>query len=130
MFVDASALMAILKKEPNYQMIAESLDGDDHPITSPVAVVETVISLGRQKDVPAAAALADVVSLLAGAEVRIEAITVQTGELAVKAHARFGKGTGHPARLNLGDCFAYAMATQHGVSLLYKGDDFARTDLA
>ena len=44
--------------------------------------------------------------------------------------ARFGKGSGHPAQLNLGDCFAYAMAKQHGVPLLYKGDDFSQTDLA
>ena len=46
------------------------------------------------------------------------------------AYARYGKGRGHPARLNLGDCFAYAMAKQHGVPLLYKGDDFSQTDLA
>ena len=50
--------------------------------------------------------------------------------LALGAFDRFGKGSGHPARLNLGDCFAYAMAKQHGVPLLYKGDDFSQTDLA
>ena len=49
---------------------------------------------------------------------------------ALAAYARYGKGSGHPARLNLGDCFAYAMAKQHGVPLLYKGDDFSQTDLA
>ena len=53
-----------------------------------------------------------------------------TGDLALEAHLRFGKGSGHPARLNMGDCFAYAMAKQHGVPLLYKGDGFAQTDVA
>jgi ribonuclease VapC len=57
-------------------------------------------------------------------------ITPDIGEAALAALARYGKGMGHPAQLNLGDCFAYAMAKRHGVPLLYKGDDFSHTDLA
>ena len=56
-------------------------------------------------------------------------ITAETGSLALDAFERYGKGR-HPARLNFGDCFAYAMAKQHGVPLLYNGEDFAQTDLA
>jgi ribonuclease VapC len=53
-----------------------------------------------------------------------------SGTGAVRAHARYGKGSGQPARLNLGDCFACGVAKQHGVTLPYEGDDFSRTDLA
>lgn len=49
--------------------------------------------------------------------------------LALAAFERFGKGSGHPAQLNLGDCFAYAIAKRHGIKLLYKGNDFSQTDL-
>ena len=54
----------------------------------------------------------------------------ETGNHAIDAFARYGKGKGHPAQLNLGDCFSYAVAKEQGVGLLYKGDDFLRTDLA
>jgi ribonuclease VapC len=67
-------------------------------------------------------------ALLASAGSRIVEIGVAEGQLAVEAHARYGKGV-HPARLNMGDCFAYACAKVHGVPLLYKGEDFAMTDI-
>jgi ribonuclease VapC len=130
MFVDASTLVAILKREPDFDRLAARLDGADDAITSPVAVVEAVMSLGKQKRLPVAEARDAVIGLLARSGVDVVAIDGATGELAIDAHARFGKGSGHPARLNLGDCFAYAMAKQHGVPLLYKGDDFSQTDLA
>ena len=64
------------------------------------------------------------------ARISVVAIEDAAATGALDAHARFGKTSMHPARLNMGDCFAYAMAKQHGVPLLYKGDDFAQTDLA
>lgn len=130
MFVDASVLMAILKDEPDARAHSDDLERYQSPITSPIAVVETVISLGQQKKMVPDEAHAEVMNLLKRAGVVIRPVDQQTGELAIKAHATYGKGSGHPARLNLGDCFAYAMAKQHGVPLLYKGDDFAQTDLA
>jgi ribonuclease VapC len=130
MFVDASALVAILRRESDFEGLAFRLDRADDAITSPVAVVEAVMSLGKQKRLPVAEAREAVSGLLTRSGIEVVVIDDATSELAIDAHARFGKGSGHPARLNLGDCFAYAMAKQHGVPLLYKGDDFSRTDLA
>ncbi len=61
--------------------------------------------------------------------IKIEPVTEQQAYLALDAYDRFGKGTGHPAGLNYGDCFSYALAKQTGEPLLFKGDDFTRTDL-
>ncbi len=130
MFVDASVLVAILKLEPGFQSFADELDSNADAITSPVAVVEAVMSLARQKRLNVAQSHQAVMTLLTRASVNVSTVDETTGELAIDAHARYGKGSGHPARLNLGDCFAYAMAKQHGVPLLYKGDDFSETDLA
>jgi ribonuclease VapC len=130
MFVDASAMMAILKPESDGRELSETLAACGAAITSPIAILETVMSLGQQKGVPPHVAYAEVRDFLRRAGVAVRAVDERTGELAVDANAAFGKWSGHPARLNLGDCFAYAMAKQHGVPLLYKGDDFAHTDLA
>ena len=67
---------------------------------------------------------------LASAGIRIEPVTLEQLSLARLAHIQFGKGTGHGAALNFGDCFAYALARAKGVPLLFKGDDFSRTDVA
>jgi ribonuclease VapC len=130
MFVDASVLVAILKREPGHQDLARRLDSAADAITSPIAIVETVMSLAKQKPIAVETMKKEVGLLLERSGLRVSPIDEQTGDLAIEAHSRYGKGSGHPARLNLGDCFAYAMAKQHGVPLLYKGDDFSLTDLA
>lgn len=130
MFVDASALVAILRRESSFESLAARLDRADGAITSPVAVVEAVMSLGKQMRLPVAEAREAVADLLSRSGIEVVAIDEATSGLAIDAHARFGKGSGHPARLNLGDCFAYATAKQHSVPLLYEGDDFSQTDLA
>lgn len=130
MFVDASVLVAILKREPGHLDLARRLDSAANAITSPIAVVETVMSLAKQKPIGVETAKREVGLVMERSGLRVSQIDERTAELAIEAHARYGKGSGHPARLNLGDCFAYAMAKQHGVPLLYKGDDFSRTDLA
>lgn len=129
MFVDASVLVALLKREPDSLELANRLEQDDSPITSPIAILET-ISLARQKTLAAGVAHSIVSDLVDRAEIEIRAVDHVSAALAADAHERYGKGSGHPARLNLGDCLAYAMARQHGVRLLYKGDDFVKTDLA
>jgi ribonuclease VapC len=129
MFVDASALMAILKEEPDGPDFSFQLEQSAGSVTSPIAVVETVMSLAQQTRMLPHNAHTEVMTLLVRAGVVVSPIDEQTGALAIDAHARFGKGSGHPVRLNLGDCFAYAMAKRHGVPLLYKGDDFSQTDL-
>jgi ribonuclease VapC len=130
MFVDASVIVAIVKPESDGESLSARLDQVRNPVTSPLAIVEAVMSLGKQKKIPPAQAQFEVTEFLGRGRVSVRSIDEATGELAVHAHARYGKGSGHPARLNLGDCFAYAMAKQHAVPLLYKGDDFSQTDLA
>ena len=130
MFVDASALVAMLLREPEADGLAQRLDSSDFRFTSPVAVFETVLALMRVRQLPRAASEELVRATLATAEVEIVAITDQIGRAALDAFERYGKGRGHPAQLNMGDCFACGAARVYGLSVLYKGDDFAETDLA
>ncbi|WP_411902536.1 type II toxin-antitoxin system VapC family toxin [Methylorubrum thiocyanatum] len=129
MFVDASALIAIITEEPEGQTLAERLEAAAVPITSPVAVYEAALGIARKKQGGLKAARADIAMLLDLARIGLVPITPEDGDRALAAFERYGKGTGHPARLNMGDCFAYAVAQGHGVPLLYKGEDFALTDL-
>ena len=70
-----------------------------------------------------------VVDFLRAAGIAVQPIQPETAHVALEAFARYGKGSGHPARLNLGDCFIYAQAKAGGASLLYKGEDFSKTDI-
>jgi len=130
MFVDASVLVAILTLEPDAADLTSRVDATADLITSPVAIFETIASIARKGLLGPEDTARDVHAFLASAGIKTVVVDKLSGELAVAAHARYGKGSGHRARLNLGDCFAYAMAKQHGVPLLYKGDDFSQTDLA
>jgi ribonuclease VapC len=130
MFVDASVLVAILTLEADAQDLTRKIESHADLITSPIAVFETIASIARKGLLSPEATAVDVYAFLVNAGIRTVVVDASSGEGAVQAHSKFGKGSGHPARLNLGDCFAYAMAKQHGVPLLYKGDDFSQTDLA
>jgi ribonuclease VapC len=130
MFVDAAALVAILTLEPEAVELAAVIDARSGLFTSPIAVFETVGSVARKSKLPIVAVSKRLQDFLDRVDIETRPINSETGELALDASAIYGKGSGHPARLNLGDCFAYAMTKQHGVPLLYKGDDFAHTDLA
>jgi ribonuclease VapC len=130
MFVDASVLVAILTLEPDAEFLASRLEGERGLFTSPVAFFEVVATVVRKSRRPVDVVADRVREFLESAAIEIRAVDRQTGELALSAFAQYGKGRGHPAQLNLADCFAYAMAKQHGVPLLYKGNDFAQTDLA
>lgn len=129
MFVDASALCAILLDEPDGDELAVKLSQAPYRLTSAVAVFETVRALVRviEMDVPAARAV--VAHFLDAAEIRTVEIGDAEREAALDAMERFGKGR-HPAKLNMGDCFAYACARTHAAPLLFKGDDFSQTDIA
>lgn len=129
MFVDASAIVAIITLEPGHEPLAARLDSQSGSVTSPLAVYEAALALARLHRRNIGEARAKVAAFLQRTGVTIVPIDEAAAFLAIDAHAQYGKGN-HPARLNLGDCFAYAMAKQHGVPLLYKGDDFAQTDLA
>jgi len=129
MFVDASALCAILLSEEDGLAYAAKIRDADAPMTSALAVFETVAAVARVASGGVAAARTDVADLLRAARIRMVAIGDAERELALDAFDRYGKGR-HPARLNMGDCFAYACARTHGVALLFKGDDFGLTDIA
>ncbi|GAA0272339.1 Ribonuclease VapC42 [Methylorubrum aminovorans] len=129
MFVDASALIAIITEEPEGRALAGRLERTGAAITSPIAVYEATLGIARKKQGGLKAARADIEMLLDLARIRLVPITTDDAGRALDAFARYGKGTGHLARLNMGDCFAYAVARNHGVPLLYKGEDFALTDL-
>jgi ribonuclease VapC len=129
MFVDASAIVAILTREADADALANVLEAARSPITSPIAIFEATLGLCRKRHASVAEAQADVLEFLGTAGVRTVGIGGTEADAALEAFSRFGKGRGHPAQLNLGDCFAYAVAKTYRTSLLFKGDDFTKTDI-
>jgi ribonuclease VapC len=130
MFVDASAIVAILTREPEADGLADVLENARSPITSPIATFEAVLGVCRKLHASVEEAEEDVREFLGVAGVRTVSVTERETETALAAFSRYGKGRGHPAQLNLGDCFAYATAKNHRVALLFKGEDFDKTDIA
>jgi ribonuclease VapC len=129
MFVDAAAIVAILTREPEADLLADALEAASAPITSPIAMFEAVLGVCRKRHASIAEAQADVLEFLSAASVQVVDISTRDAATALDAFARYGKGSGHPAQLNLGDCFAYASARNAGLSLLFKGEDFSKTDI-
>lgn len=139
MFIDASAIVAILNREAGYEDLVRRIgDHEGQLFTSPIARFEASISLARSRSgaqarpthalVEACVGLvAEFVQELAARDIHI---TGSIGDGAIQAAAEYGKIVGHPADLNFGDCFAYACARAYRLKLIYKGSDFARTDLA
>jgi ribonuclease VapC len=128
-FVDASAIVAILTREPDADVLANALEEARKPITSPVAVFEATLGICRKRHASVEEAEIDVREFLDLARIELISITGREADTALVAFSRYGKGQGHPAQLNLGDCFAYAMAKNHRASLLFKGNDFNQTDI-
>ncbi len=128
-FIDASALVAIIKDEPESFALIETISAHDTRLTSALAMWEAVRAVAKagSNDIPEALRLCE--ALRVSSRIALVAIDEATAWHAVDAHQRYGKGTGHPARLNMGDCFAYACAKTNAARLLYKGDDFIHTDL-
>jgi ribonuclease VapC len=126
--VDTSAIVAIFKGEPEAEEFAAILSDADAVAISTATVLEASIVLRSVKNAlePGDAWLD---RFLAESNVRVEPVTTEQLEIARAAYRTLGKGTGHGAALNFGDCFSYALAKSLSVPLLYKGDDFARTDV-
>ncbi len=129
MFVDASAIVAILTGEDEAELLAAALDRSEASMTSPIAVWEAAASISRKTGGKAAAELPDIVEFLAIAGTTIEPVAMPETAAALDAFDHYGRRSGHPADLNTGDCFAYAFAATRRIALLYKGKDFAETDL-
>lgn len=124
--VDSSALVAILQFEDEADHFLKVIGDAKRPAVSVVSLVETSMVISSRKG---DAGLLDVDALLRELAVDIVPVDRVQGLLARDAFLRYGRGR-HPARLNMGDCFSYALARAMGWPLLFKGDDFGRTDLA
>ena len=129
MFVDASAIVAILTGESEADAMLDAVEAASAPITSAVAIYEAVLAVSRKKQGQLSQARRDVADFLHAAGLRVAPIAGAESEAALDAFAKYGRGRGHPAKLNMGDCFVYAVAKTTGTRLLFKGGDFIHTDI-
>lgn len=127
--VDSSAIIAIFRQEDDAVRFAQGIASDDDPIISAANIVEISIVLRGLKKIPPEKAERWLDDFIEMAGIRIEAVTSDQARLARSAHLQFGKGTGHGAALNYGDCFAYGLAKAMDVPLLCKGGDFPLTNI-
>lgn len=126
MILDASAVVAILRQEREATSFARAIEKADARKISAVNYVEAAAVIDSEKD-PVASRRLD--ELLERAEVEIAAVTPEQARLARNAYRQFGRGSGHPAKLNLGDCFAYALAISTNEPVLAKGREFQKAGL-
>ena len=126
MIVDTSAIIAILRKEPEARSFLEAMSTAETVRMSAGSWLELSVVATRAADREIADA-ADL--LLARFDVAIEDVTKEIASIGAEAYRRYGRGTQHKAGLNFGDCFAYALSKATNEPLLFKGDDFARTDI-
>lgn len=126
MILDTSAVIAILRGEPEADRFGQILENDAVPRMSVASYVEAGAVMDAARSPIVSRQLDEFVRI---ARVVIEPVTVEQGKIAREAYRDFGRGSGHPARLNFGDCFAYALAKALGEPLLFKGSDFGRTDV-
>lgn len=127
--IDSSAIIAIFRQEDDAAHYAECIAGDADPIMSAANVVEASIVLRGLKKIAPDKAERWLDDFIETAAIRIEPVTPEQARAARLAHVRFGKGTGHAAALNYGDCFAYGLAKEMKAPLLCKGNDFRLTDI-
>lgn len=126
MIIDTSALIAILRAEPDAADFAEAIEAATSRRMSAANFLEAAVVIDSARD-PVVSRRFD--ELVGAAEIRIEPVTEWQARVAREAYRDYGKGSGHPAGLNFGDCFAYALAHESGEPLLFKGKDFSHTDL-
>ncbi len=127
MIVDTSAIVAMLQLEPEATAMLKLLSPRRDSKISAGNYLECGIVIDKAKD---AAASADLDALISTLKIEIVPVNADHAKIARQAYRDFGKWSGHKARLNYGDCFAYALAMESGEPLLYKGDDFAHAGLA
>ncbi|HEV7217281.1 MAG: type II toxin-antitoxin system VapC family toxin [Terriglobales bacterium] len=126
MILDSSALIAILRFEEEAPEFARIIEMAVQPRISAVSYVESAAVIDGSKD-PIASRRFD--ELIEAARIAIEPVTEAQAHIARQAYRDFGKTSGHPAKLNFGDCFSYALAKFKAEPLLFKGRDFSRTDV-
>ncbi len=126
MILDSSALIAILRAEPTAGACAAAMERAASLSISAANYVETAIVIDASRD-PIASRRFD--QLIKDAKVAVAPVGEGQARIAREAYRDFGRGSGHPARLNFGDCFAYALAKEAGEPLLFTGEDFSLTDV-
>jgi ribonuclease VapC len=128
MIVDTSAVIAVLKEESDARRFLRVLTMSAEPKRMSAAnYLEAAIVVDANRNPLLSRRLDD---LIVQTEIRAEPVTLEQAEIARAAYRDFGRGSGHPAQLNFGDCFAYALAKSMREPLLFKGDDFSHTDVA
>jgi ribonuclease VapC len=127
--VDSSAVVAILRAEPQAQDLAAALAAADRRLISAANYVELGTVLAGRRTANRAQTQADLDALLEQWEVEIAPVTEADARAALAARIALGQGMGHGGKLNFGDCFAYALAKAHDAPLLFVGDDFTATDV-
>jgi len=126
MIVDTSALIAILRDEPEARFCAMAIESATERRISAANLLETAVVVDGSRDPVASRRFDD---LVREAGLIVEPVTEAQVRIAREAYRDYGKGSGHPAQLNFGDCFAYALARSTGEPLLFKGNDFSQTDI-
>jgi ribonuclease VapC len=127
MIIDTSVIIAILKREDNYSVYNEKIMAvsNDNKMSA-ASFLEAGIVCDKNVRLSQSNLLED---LIEGSDIDIVPFTAAQSRIARAAYAQYGKGSGHPAQLNFGDCFAYALAIDSGEALLFKGTDFSQTDV-
>src|ERR1700738_377938 len=126
MILDSSALVAVLLNEEYGDSLSRAMDEPETVRMSAASYLETAIVIDKYRDAVLSARLDD---LMLDSEITMEPVTVEQARIARQAYRDYGKGSGHKANLNFGDCFSYALARDKREPLLYKGDDFESTDI-
>lgn len=127
MIIDSSAIIAIAKKEEDVRAFTDALEAEPNCKMSTANFVEAAVVIDSKRD-PVLSRRYD--EILRDSDIRLIPVDEEQARIARAAYRDFGKGSGHKARLNFGDCFAYALAKVTGEALLYKGRDFQHTDVA
>lgn len=126
MIVDSSAIVAIHEGEPERARFLDILAAARGSLISAATYVECGIVLDRKRPEQPTSRLDE---LLDQFDIEVVALTPEQARVARRAHRRYGRGSGHRAKLNLGDCFSYALAMSKDEPLLFKGEDFTHTDV-
>lgn len=126
MIVDTSAIVAVLRDEPRAEVYARLIATSPNVRISAGTYMELGVVIDGSRD-PVISGAVD--RFLEESRIVIEPLTATQARIARTAYQHFGKGSGHPARLNMGDCFAYALARELGEPLLFEGSDFSQTDI-
>jgi ribonuclease VapC len=126
MIVDTSAIVAILRREPDWRVYSQAIEADKNSSISAVSYLETSIVIDSKRDAATSQALD---RLIESGRIEIEPFSFEQARIARQAYRDYGRGSGHPANLNFGDCFSYALARVKREPILFKGDDFSQTDL-